>query len=94
MPRAPRRRIVEEAVTPSTSPGRLALDRHPGRQDAVGEREKLLDMETNLKRRVVGQDEAVVAVSNAIRAPGLGCRTRTGDRLVPVPGPDASARPS
>jgi ATP-dependent Clp protease ATP-binding subunit ClpB len=32
-----------------------------------GEREKLLQMENNLKRRVVGQDEAVTAVSNAIR---------------------------
>ena len=32
-----------------------------------GEREKLLEMEAFLHRRVVGQDEAVVAVSNAIR---------------------------
>ena len=32
-----------------------------------GERDKLLQMEENLRRRVVGQDEAVVAVSNAIR---------------------------
>jgi ATP-dependent Clp protease ATP-binding subunit ClpB len=32
-----------------------------------GEREKLLHMEDNLRRRVVGQDEAIVAVSNAIR---------------------------
>ncbi|HMK68857.1 MAG TPA: AAA family ATPase, partial [Stellaceae bacterium] len=32
-----------------------------------GERAKLLKMEENIKRRVVGQDEAVVAVSNAIR---------------------------
>jgi ATP-dependent Clp protease ATP-binding subunit ClpB len=32
-----------------------------------GERAKLLKMEDNLRRRVVGQDEAVVAVSNAIR---------------------------
>ncbi len=32
-----------------------------------GERAKLLQMETNLKQRVVGQDEAVVSVSNAIR---------------------------
>ena len=32
-----------------------------------GEREKLLQMEANLKRRVVGQDEAVKAVSQAIR---------------------------
>ena len=32
-----------------------------------GERAKLLQMEENLKKRVIGQDEAVVAVSNAIR---------------------------
>jgi ATP-dependent Clp protease ATP-binding subunit ClpB len=32
-----------------------------------GEREKLLRMEENLRRRVIGQDEAVIAVSNAIR---------------------------
>ncbi len=32
-----------------------------------GEREKLLNMETFLHQRVVGQDEAVVAVSNAVR---------------------------
>jgi ATP-dependent Clp protease ATP-binding subunit ClpB len=32
-----------------------------------GERDKLLHMEENLRRRVIGQDEAVVAVSNAIR---------------------------
>jgi ATP-dependent Clp protease ATP-binding subunit ClpB len=32
-----------------------------------GEREKLLSMEEKLKQRVVGQDEAVIAVSNAIR---------------------------
>jgi ATP-dependent Clp protease ATP-binding subunit ClpB len=32
-----------------------------------GEREKLLHMEENIHRRVVGQDEAVTVVSNAIR---------------------------
>jgi ATP-dependent Clp protease ATP-binding subunit ClpB len=32
-----------------------------------GEREKLLTMEQRLRARVVGQDEAIVAVSNAIR---------------------------
>jgi ATP-dependent Clp protease ATP-binding subunit ClpB len=37
-----------------------------------GEREKLLHMEESLTKRVVGQDEAVVAVSNAIR------RSRSG----------------
>ncbi|MBK4720461.1 ATP-dependent chaperone ClpB [Azospirillum sp. YIM DDC1] len=33
----------------------------------AGEREKLLAMETRLKSRVIGQDEAIVAVSNAVR---------------------------
>jgi ATP-dependent Clp protease ATP-binding subunit ClpB len=32
-----------------------------------GEREKLLQMETNLGKRVIGQDEAIVAVSQAVR---------------------------
>ncbi|UUX51430.1 ATP-dependent chaperone ClpB [Nisaea acidiphila] len=32
-----------------------------------GEREKLIQMEDNLHRRVIGQDEAVAAVSNAVR---------------------------
>jgi ATP-dependent Clp protease ATP-binding subunit ClpB len=32
-----------------------------------GEREKLVHMEERLRRRVVGQDEAIVAVSNAVR---------------------------
>ena len=36
------------------------------------ENEKLLNMEKNLARRVVGQDEAIVAVSNAVR------RSRSG----------------
>ncbi|HUB96650.1 MAG TPA: ATP-dependent chaperone ClpB [Stellaceae bacterium] len=61
-------RMIEEAVT----------DQHiaavvsrwtgvPVDKMLAGEREKLLAMESNLRRRVVGQDEAVVAVSNAIR---------------------------
>ena len=32
-----------------------------------GEREKLIHMEESLRRRVIGQDEALVAVSNAVR---------------------------
>ena len=32
-----------------------------------GEREKLLHMEDDLSARVVGQDEALVAVANAVR---------------------------
>ena len=33
----------------------------------TGEREKLITMEEELKKRVVGQDEAVVSISNAVR---------------------------
>eukprot|EP01129_Flabellula_baltica_P006889 TRINITY_DN2633_c0_g1_i2.p1 TRINITY_DN2633_c0_g1~~TRINITY_DN2633_c0_g1_i2.p1 ORF type:complete len:805 (+),score=251.71 TRINITY_DN2633_c0_g1_i2:30-2444(+) len=33
----------------------------------MGEREKLLDMETQLEKRVVGQNQAVEAISNALR---------------------------
>jgi len=32
-----------------------------------GEREKLLQMENSLRRRLIGQDEAVIAISNAVR---------------------------
>ena len=42
-----------------------------------GEREKLLKMEDVLHRRVVGQDEAVRAVSDAIRRSRSGLATRT-----------------
>jgi ATP-dependent Clp protease ATP-binding subunit ClpB len=62
------RHMVEEAVTPehiaqvvSRWTG-IPVDRM-----LEGERAKLLRMEENLRRRVVGQDEAVVAVANAIR---------------------------
>jgi len=40
-----------------------------------GEREKLIKMEENLHKRVVGQDEAVVAVSNAIRRARAGLKS-------------------
>ena len=54
-----------------------------------GEVEKLIHMEERLHERVIGQDEAVAAVANALR------RSRAGlsgpeppDRLVPLPRPD------
>ncbi len=61
-------RMVDEAVT----------DQHiaaivsrwtgvPVEKMLAGERDKLLKMEENLRRRVIGQDEAVIAVANAIR---------------------------
>ncbi|HEU5047419.1 MAG TPA: ATP-dependent chaperone ClpB [Rickettsiales bacterium] len=45
-----------------------------------GEREKLLHMESSLEKRVVGQDEAVVAVSNAVRR----ARAGLGDAARPI----------
>jgi ATP-dependent Clp protease ATP-binding subunit ClpB len=44
------------------------------------EKAKLLDMESRLRTRVVGQDEALVAVSNAVRR----SRAGLGDRNRPV----------
>jgi ATP-dependent Clp protease ATP-binding subunit ClpB len=40
-----------------------------------GERDKLLKMEENLGRRVVGQDQAVIAVSNAVRRARAGLQS-------------------
>ena len=61
-----------------------------------GEREKLLHMEDALHQRVVGQDEAVRLVSDAIRRSRSGLvRPEPPVRLVPVPrARPASARPS
>ena len=41
-----------------------------------GEMQKLIQMEERLHQRIIGQDEAVNAVSNAVR------RSRSGDRPV------------
>jgi ATP-dependent Clp protease ATP-binding subunit ClpB len=53
-----------------------------------GEREKLLHMEEKLHERVVGQDEAISAVADAIRRSRAGCRSEPAVRLVPVPRAD------
>jgi ATP-dependent Clp protease ATP-binding subunit ClpB len=45
-----------------------------------GEREKLLQMEQSLRSRLVGQDEAVIAVSNAVRRARAGLQD--GDRPI------------
>ena len=52
-----------------------------------GEREKLLHMEEYLHKRVVGQDEAVRLVSDAIRRSRAGLADPSRPWLVPVPGP-------
>ena len=54
-----------------------------------GELEKLVHMEERLHKRVVGQDEAIVAVSDAVRRARAGLKDPpAADRLVPVPRPD------
>ncbi|MFO1142718.1 MAG: ATP-dependent chaperone ClpB [Amaricoccus sp.] len=60
--------MVEEAVTPEQVAA--VVERWTGipvSKQLEGEREKLLRMEEELGRRVIGQKEAVTAVSNAVR---------------------------
>ena len=62
------RPMVDEAVTPEHIAAVVARwTGIPVERMLEGERAKLLAMEENLRRRVVGQDEAVNAVANAIR---------------------------
>ncbi|HKX09481.1 MAG TPA: ATP-dependent chaperone ClpB [Stellaceae bacterium] len=61
-------RMIEEAVTDAHIAAVVSRwTGIPVDKMLQGERAKLLKMEDNLKRRVIGQDEAVIAVSNAIR---------------------------
>jgi ATP-dependent Clp protease ATP-binding subunit ClpB len=61
-------RMIDEAVTADHIAGVVSRwTGVPVDRMLEGERAKLLQMESNLQRRVIGQDEAVVAVSNAIR---------------------------
>ena len=60
-----------------------------------GEVEKLIHMEERLHERVVGQDEAVEAVSNALRRSRAGLSTPTGRSAgSSSSAPPGSARPS
>jgi ATP-dependent Clp protease ATP-binding subunit ClpB len=60
--------MLQEAVTPEHIAAVVSRwTGIPVDKMLEGEREKLLHMEENLGRRVIGQAEAVVAVSNAIR---------------------------
>src|SRR3984885_11567658 len=61
-------RMIEEAVTAEHIAGVVSRwTGIPVDKMLEGERDKLLHMEDNVKRRVVGQEEAVTAVANAIR---------------------------
>ena len=52
-----------------------------------GEREKLLHMEERAGKRVVGQDEAVLAISNAVRRARAGLQIRSGQSVRSCSGP-------
>jgi ATP-dependent Clp protease ATP-binding subunit ClpB len=65
--------MTSEEVTPEQIAEVVAKWTHiPVSKLMEGEREKLLEMEDRLRERVVGQDEALVAVSDAVR------RSRSG----------------
>ncbi len=60
--------LVNEAVTPEHIAGVVSRwTGIPVDKMLEGEREKLLHMESSLEQRVVGQNEAVRAISNAVR---------------------------
>jgi ATP-dependent Clp protease ATP-binding subunit ClpB len=61
-------KLVNEAVTPEHIAGVVSRwTGIPVDKMLEGERDKLLKMEQELERRVIGQNEAVRAVSNAVR---------------------------
>ncbi len=62
-----RQRLLRDNVTEDEIAASSALDGHPGRRLMEGEREKLLRLPDTLHQRVVGQDEAVQKVSEAIQ---------------------------
>jgi ATP-dependent Clp protease ATP-binding subunit ClpB len=77
------KRLLEENVSPeliaqvvSTATG------IPVTTLAMGEREKLLKMEDELKKRVMGQDEAIKSVCNLIRQSRAGLRARNRPQAV------------
>ena len=90
-------RMIDEAVTAEHIAGVVSRwTGVPVDKMLEGEREKLLQMEEKLRRRVIGQDEAVVRGlerRSAARAPA--CRIRTGRSARSSSwGRPASARPS
>jgi len=65
---APRHRMLNEEVTAEDIASVVSRwTGIPVERMLASEREKLIHMEEALRKRVVGQDEAIVAVSNAVR---------------------------
>ena len=72
-------RLVTEAVTEDQVAGVVSRwTGVPVERMLEGERSKLLRMEDELRRRVVGQEAALRAVANAVRRAGPGCRIPAG----------------
>jgi len=70
-------KLLEEFVTPEHIAQVVSSATGiPVTQLEKGEKERLLHMEDELKKRVVGQDEAVEAVSNLVRQSKAGLRSR------------------
>ena len=68
---------------------RIALDRNSGNRLVEGEREKLLRLDEVLHKRVIGQDEAVQLVANAVIRARSGIKDpRQPDRLFHLSRPD------
>ena len=59
--------LIHLGLVSSVGPGSCAVDRHSGHPDDGSEAEKLLHMEGRLHERIIGQEEAVHALSDAIR---------------------------
>ena len=81
--------MVEEAVRPEQIAH--VVERWTGIPTSKmleGEREKLLRMEDELHRRVIGQGSAVTAVSNAVRRARAGLNDENRPLGLPVSGPD------
>ena len=60
----------------------------PAARMMQGEVEKLIHMEDRLRERVVGQDEAVMAVANAVRAARAGLQDNRDPELIAWSGLD------
>ncbi len=70
--------MVEEAVTPEHVAGIVSRwTGVPVDKMLEGEREKLLNMEDSLRTRVIGQEEALAAVSDAVRRARAGLQDDT-----------------
>ena len=83
-------RLVNEAVTEESIAAVVSRwTGVPVDKMLEGERAKLLRMEDELRKRVVGQEEALRAVANAVRRARAGLAgPEPADRQLPVPRPD------